>query len=100
MHRLFSRSCVLFAVLAIWTHFAFGQSNYGFELADIDQGRLSNPEQSRNRLSAIPINALSAEEREYYQYLNAYFPKVPSTQIVGLPGTQAQDGTSRAQGQQ
>ena len=73
MHRLFSRSCVLFAVLAIWTHFAFGQSNYGFELADIDQGRLASPEQSRNRLSAIPINALSAEEREYYQYLNAYF---------------------------
>ncbi|TPV61009.1 GGDEF domain-containing protein [Aestuariibacter sp. GS-14] len=73
MHRLFCASSVLFFVLNLWTHSAFCQTNYSFELADIDRGRLSSPEQSRERLIAIPMSALSSDEREYYQYLSAYF---------------------------
>ncbi len=63
----------LVMLLSTWAISGFCQANYAFELSEIDQARLSSPVESRARLAAIPVNALSSEQREYYQYLDAYF---------------------------
>lgn len=49
---------------------AFG-SQYFEDLREVDQIRLSEPEQARALLNAIPIAALDADEVQYYSYLKA-----------------------------
>jgi len=73
MQRFTLLSFLLVMLLSAWSFTAHCQANYAFELSEIDQARLSSPTESRLRLAAIPVEGLSSEQREYYQYLDAYF---------------------------
>ena len=73
MQRSTLLSILLVMLLNAWSFSGYCQENYAFELSEIDQSRLSSPVESRLRLAAIPVEGLSSEQREYYQYLEAYF---------------------------
>ena len=73
MQRITLMSLLLVMLLNAWSFSGHCQTNYTFELSEIDHARLSTPVESRLRLAAIPVEGLSSDQREYYQYLDAYF---------------------------